>query len=305
VTRRKLTAGVDFSSLGRAPDQYDYREVWANRVSTFELMWNRGVHYFELDLVPTKDGGVCVTHDSVIDGKKAWEWTTAELIEKGVPELDALLDLFESLEKRSAKKVRAFLPGRLKRRPRTKMLVELKGAFSSEAGTDAGQHGVQPVSRELVERTASILGRRLDAGTWTSEQLVLVGFNHGMLELAKQLEPRLQIALSYAKESFGLEDAVLSSVRERQEFDAMIDRMISEAKAAGAVAIVPDGRFVDERLVKAAHENDLRVHVWTSYRVDEPTEELLALGVDTIISDTPLAVRNAERRQRVKRPTSA
>jgi glycerophosphoryl diester phosphodiesterase len=296
---------VDFSALGRAPDHYDYREVWANRLPTFELVWQRGVHSFELDLLPTSDGGVCVTHNSVIDGKNVWDWTSAELCNKGWPELDALLDRLESLQQQRSKRVRAFLPGRFGKRARAKVLVELKGAFSSEEGTDAGQHGIQPVSRSLVERAVSIIGRRLDSGKWTSDQLVLIGFNHRMLALAASMDPRLQIGLSYGKEYFDLTEEEMRSVRGRPDYEeSFIRRMIAGAKAAGAVSIVPDSRFVDARLVKAAHENQLRVQVWTSFRIQEPIEEMLALGVDTIISDTPLAVQSAERRHRSRRAST-
>ena len=43
---------------------------------------------------------------------------------------------------------------------------------------------------------------------------------------------------------------------------------------------------VDQRFVDAAHASDIAVHVWTINEADE-MEELLALGVDGIISDRP------------------
>jgi glycerophosphoryl diester phosphodiesterase len=47
-----------------------------------------------------------------------------------------------------------------------------------------------------------------------------------------------------------------------------------------------DVTVVDERFVRAAHDADVAVHVWT---INEPSEmrRLLDLGVDGIISDTP------------------
>lgn len=63
----------------------------------------------------------------------------------------------------------------------------------------------------------------------------------------------------------------------------------------GACAQVPPRanglRVVDRRFVHAAHERGIQVHVWT---IDDPGEmnRLLDLGVDGIMTDTPVVLRD-------------
>jgi glycerophosphoryl diester phosphodiesterase len=49
-------------------------------------------------------------------------------------------------------------------------------------------------------------------------------------------------------------------------------------------------KLVDRRLVEAAHERDMQVHVWTIDDADEMVE-LLDLGVDGIMTDEPALLR--------------
>jgi glycerophosphoryl diester phosphodiesterase len=50
-------------------------------------------------------------------------------------------------------------------------------------------------------------------------------------------------------------------------------------------------RIVDDRFVRTAHAHGIAVHVWT---VDEEAEmeELIALGVDGIMTDRPTRLRS-------------
>ena len=50
-------------------------------------------------------------------------------------------------------------------------------------------------------------------------------------------------------------------------------------------------RIVDRRLVDTAHAHGLQVHVWT-VNDREDMEDLLAMGVDGIITDRPDVLRD-------------
>jgi glycerophosphoryl diester phosphodiesterase len=54
--------------------------------------------------------------------------------------------------------------------------------------------------------------------------------------------------------------------------------------------------LVDRRFIDAAHRRGLPVHVWT---IDDPTEmeRLLDLGVDGIMTDRPLALKDVLQRR--------
>ncbi len=273
-SKRALTRGTDWSGLGRRPDHYDYREEWANRLKTFERMWEKGVREFELDVLPSKSSTPTVIHNSVIDGKNVALWSDAELASKGSLPLKSLLDSVERF------------PGFADERAR--LFVELKGSHSAEELSDAGENGVAPASRKLVEDVVALVTQRVQSGKWSYEQLPIIGFNHGMLRLAKQLNPDIQVATSFGKENFGLAEEQMAGVRARPDFDTFIHQMLTQAKETGAFAINPDSRLVTERLVAAAHQHGLQVNAWTAFRVPEATRELLDWNVDTLITDTPL-----------------
>jgi glycerophosphoryl diester phosphodiesterase len=58
------------------------------------------------------------------------------------------------------------------------------------------------------------------------------------------------------------------------------------AHAAGATLYCPEFAFVDEAIVRAAHDAALRVIPWTANRPEE-WERLIAMGVDGITTDFP------------------
>src|SRR5882757_2131753 len=87
-----LLRNHDFLSLEKTLDHYDYRNIWANRLPTFEYMFERGISCFELDLMLSKDREIVVVHDSIIDEKHVWEWGMEALQQKGCMRLQDLLN---------------------------------------------------------------------------------------------------------------------------------------------------------------------------------------------------------------------
>lgn len=284
--REFLTADVDWKHLGREPDHYEYREEWANRKSTLELMYAKGIRSFETDVLPTAKSvdsprDVVVTHNSEIDGQKTWEWLASDLEQKGWSTLEDMLDTLEQLVATHG--------------GRPMLFTELKGALSTERATDIGDKGLMPASVEMVHQVVDSITQRVEAGTFTYDELPLISFNHPMLALAKKLNPELKIGLSFAQENLGLTNREMATVTQRPDYKAfVIDRMIGDALAARAYSIAPDSRFLTRELVEAAHAAGLEVHGWTAYQVEEPITEMLEWGVDTLITDLPLAVEAAK-----------
>jgi len=55
-------------------------------------------------------------------------------------------------------------------------------------------------------------------------------------------------------------------------------------------------KLVDRRLIDAAHERAMQVHVWTIDDADE-MHELLDLGVDGIMTDAPTVLKDVLQRR--------
>ena len=266
---------------------YAYRDVWQNDPKTCEQMLKLGVRRFETDLLPSSEGVPMVVHNSIIDGKNAWEWTTAELEARGCTPFDKQLDLVE--------KTLEGLPGE------PTLFVETKGpgSESSEFTTDAGANGVSEQGVILIKGVEEIIQKRVQSGKWRYDQLPLISFNHKMLALTSK---DICIGLSFAKENFDLQEEEMAHAIERPDFQtAFVDRMVQEAVDAEAFAINPDSRLVDERLVQAAEEKNIAVQAWMNFGVEEPLEDLLRWGVN-VFTDCPLTAE-AAKQKRLSPPT--
>lgn len=270
--RESLTNTVDWSSLGHEPNHYDYRDAWANRKQTFMTMLDQGVRSFELDLMLSKDGEVMVVHNSCIDGKNVSQTHSTELEAKGCIRYPELLDAFEAYQQ--------------EHKTRITILNETKGSFSDETNTDAGANGVAPISAQLVKKVVSELNQRI-GHEWDAEQLPIIGFNHKMLDMAKQLKPELEIGLTYGKENFLFSEDDMQNVTTRNDYPQMVQRMVDEALEAGAYAINPDNRLVTRELVNSAHDAGLLVQSWSGFNMPERQGDMIEAGVDTLITDCP------------------
>jgi glycerophosphoryl diester phosphodiesterase len=280
--REQLSEG---HALPDAPSHWDYRDGWANRLRTFATMMEQGVRMFELDLLTSKEGEVFVVHNSNIDGEHVWEMTNAQLERKGCFRPTELLDVAEDFQRRTGERVQ--------------FMLELKGAFSSEDLTDAGENGVAEKSAELVRNITALLDARVPSHGWDNDQLSLIGFNHAMLAMAKDLRPQTCIGLNIGKENFGLDESEMGGFLNEPAYSAYVQKMVDDAKRLDAFAINPDNRMVTPQFVEAAHAAGILVQPWTNYGMDEHRETMLEYGVDTLITDYPLtAAREIEQLRR-------
>lgn len=102
---------------------------------------------------------------------------------------------------------------------------------------------------------------------WRNERLCLLASDHEAISSALEAFPSLTGAVSFTK---------------------LTDDSAQEAKTLGAGFIVPDYLAFGKKHVEQAHALDLKIIAWTAHK-DEPEHigELLALGVDGIISNYP------------------
>ena len=114
-----------------------------------------------------------------------------------------------------------------------------------------------------IERTLADLTIAADAGAW----LVFSSFHWTALRNLRALAPWARLGV--------LCDA-----------DPSPSGALALAAELGAESVIPGRRWVDRRVVEAAHARNLDVWVWT---VNEPGEmrRLIALGVDGLFSDYP------------------
>lgn len=107
---------------------------------------------------------------------------------------------------------------------------------------------------------------------WRHEQFYVSCFFHPELHRFKtQYAPHIQIVASTAVVPL---------------------RLASFAEDLQAMAITPDMDFIDMSLVDDAHARGLKVFAYTADGF-EPTQELLALGVDAVFSNAPDQSRQA------------
>lgn len=95
--------------------------------------------------------------------------------------------------------------------------------------------------------------------------VIFSSFKHGTLGVIKELDHHAKTAVLY---------------------DEPIDDPASFAANIGASAINPNYKYLDELVVKRAHDTSLKVYPWT-VNDEGMIEELVRIGVDGIITDFP------------------
>jgi glycerophosphoryl diester phosphodiesterase len=225
-----------------------------NTLAAFRRAVAEGFSYLELDVRASADGVAVVHHDRTLDRTTDGSGPISAL------PAAALADV-----RVRGREPLPLLEQVLTELPHTRITVELKSGAV-----------VEPVL-EVLERTDS----------W--HRVCLGSYHDGWLRRARAgAGPRLCTSMGQAA-AFGL--------RSRAWLDRLPGplRHLPAPPSPGDLAQLPR-RFgpltvVDAALLRAAHESDREVHVWT---VDTPAEmtALLDLGADGLLSDRPDLLRD-------------
>lgn len=225
-----------------------------NTLAAFRRAVDEGFGYLELDVRATSDGVPVVHHDATLDRTTDGSGPVAALLAVEVAELRV-----------AGREPVPTLAEVLDALPDTRITIELKAHLV-----------VEPVL-ELLER--------LDA--W--HRVCLGSADDARLRDARRRAgPRLFTSIGTAS---------AAALRARAWLDALPRPFaaLPTPPVHGLLAQLPRRRgpltVVDPALLRAAHRRGIEVHVWT---VDDPTEmaELLAMGVDGLITDRPDLLRD-------------
>lgn len=250
------------------------REAPASTLYAIERAIALGTDAIELDVHQTRDGVLVVTHDPSVQATSNGQGVIAEM------DLAQLRDLdygFWFVEMRGAVvglepseypfRARAASDSRFGIATLEEVLSNFPGVFLN---LDIKQSAPQvPAYEHALARMLRAYGRRDD--------VIVASFNDRSIASFKAVAPEVGTAPG-AGELALLGQALFSG----GEVPSAIRRHV----ALQVPTHYKDLRVVDERLVALAHGLGLAVHVWT---IDDAQEmaELVALGVDGIMSDRP------------------
>jgi glycerophosphoryl diester phosphodiesterase len=230
------------------------RELWPeNTMEAFSGAFDLGFRHMETDLQVTADGVLVTIHDPTVDRTTDGTGPVSRYTHSELSSLDAGHrhggrgeHRFRSLGVRVPT-----LEEVVSSFPQVSFVVDLKT-----------ERAIEPLARLIESRG---LHDRLIVGSFSDARLT-----------AFRAVSRNRVATSTG-----------ATTTRNWLLASRVGRPATGAAAALQVPRTSRGvRVVDRRLVDAAHDRGLQVHVWT---VNDPTEmsELLDLGVDGLITDRP------------------
>lgn len=228
-----------------------------NTLAAMQLAWEQKADAIELDIRLTRDGQIILLHDATTKRTAGLDKPIAELAWNEVRRLDA--GRWKD-PKWTGERI-PLLSGVLATVPEGKRaFVELKCG---------------PEVLPELERVIAASGKR-------PEQIVLIGFNHKTMKLARERFPKLQVywVVGYEK------DKNTGKLPK-------LDDVIAAAREAGFHGLDLSEKWpLDARSVAEIRQAGLQLYVWT---VDDPqaAKRFAALGVDGITTNRPAAIRQA------------
>ena len=249
------------------------REAPSSTIHAFRRACSAGAHALEMDVHCTADGVLVVCHDATVDRTTPATGRIADLSMAQLSELDNAywwVPGEEAVHDRGDEEYE--LRGRAPGDPTLGVatLAEVLDEFR-HVYLNLDIKGIPPQVEPYEAKLADLLRTYERAA-----DVIVASFHDEALHRFRSAAPEIAT-------SFGLMESIHAGQALRS--GAPVD------KAGGQVALQVPHRLhgvevVDADLVERAHHSGLAVHVWT---IDDKEEmaELLAMGVDAIITDVP------------------
>ena len=240
-----------------------------NTLSAFKYTIENGINLLELDLQITKDNQIIIYHDKTINKdicngpiKPIKSLTLKEIKQydcgsKKNPE-------FPEQRVVPGEKIPTFIEliefiRNNYKNKNIQMNIEIK----TETSIDSDKE-VYEFSKKLID----IIHKYN-----ISNNVIIQSFDTRALQYVKEIDPNI-------KTSYLLEDKL-----------DHIDNIIKISKRLGVKIISPDFNLIDKNFVKKMQDNGFEVLVWTVNDKDD-VKKVIEYGVDGIISDDPLKMKN-------------
>lgn len=240
-----------------------------NTLPSFRRAMEEGAAYLELDVHETRDGEVVVIHDPTVERTTDGAGAVREM---GLDEVQRLDAGFRFTADRGATHP---FRGRGIRVPTLReFFADLPGARTTLEIKELSAPGIERLF-DLVE----------EAGK--TQQVLVASEDDAMMEAARAVirGRGLQVATGFSSgESRAFMNALWAGQPPREVPGQALQ---IPRRYQGAALVTPES-------VAAAHGLGVEVHVWTVNEADE-MRELLALGVDGIITDYPARLRDVLR----------
>jgi glycerophosphoryl diester phosphodiesterase len=251
------------------------REAPSSTLFAMQRALDAGATALELDVHQSRDGVLVVCHDPTLERTSSLAGAIAD---------------HDAAELAGADNAYWFVPGEGAVRDRPVEAYTLRGRAPAdpslgvatlEAVLEAFPRvplnlDIKQSTTEVVAYEAPLAAMLQEAGR--SGDVIVTSFNDASTRRFHALAPEIGTSPGISALT-----QVVQAIRSGGE----PPRSLLEGAVALQVPVRVAGTWlVDERLVEAAHELDLAIHVWT---VDDPNdmERLLDLGVDGIMTDVP------------------